>query len=76
MSTWNYRLVKVGPDESGDWEVGIYEVYYDDDGHPHSRTLEPAEFVGADADEVRKALKRAIKATSQAVLDDTEIGGS
>ena len=73
MSTWNYRLVNV-TDDSGDHEVGLYEVYYDDAGHPISRTLDPAEFVGENADEIRKALKRAIKATGQAVLRDSEIG--
>lgn len=74
MSTWNYRLVKIASDLGE--EIVLHEVYYDDDGKPVARTKQPAEFVGASADEVRKALKRAIKATSQAVLDDAEIGGS
>jgi hypothetical protein len=31
MSHWNYRVMK-RENDAGEFEFGIYEVYYDDDG--------------------------------------------
>ncbi len=32
MMTWNYRIMK-RKDEIGEYEFGIYEVYYDENGN-------------------------------------------
>jgi hypothetical protein len=38
--TWNYRVIK-RKNQSGEYDFGIYEVYYDDKGSVVSWTKEP-----------------------------------
>jgi hypothetical protein len=38
--TWNYRVMK-RKNQSGEYDFGIYEVYYDDKGSVVSWTKEP-----------------------------------
>jgi hypothetical protein len=33
--SWNYRVVRT------DQGFGVFEVYYDETGHPHGRTMRP-----------------------------------
>lgn len=42
MSTWNYRVMEFPPDEAGEIVMGIFEVYYDDDGNPRNYSYDPA----------------------------------
>lgn len=75
MSHWNYRIVKVAVDEIND-EFGVYEVYYDDDGKPNARTMEPAGITGDTKEEIISSLIRALASCLDSeVLDDSEIGG-
>lgn len=73
LSYWNYRVVRArgthGP------ELGLYEVYYDDEGAPWARSAEPAQFV-ADLDDeadLAESLRHALRALAEPVLDDTDI---
>lgn len=78
--TWNYRLVRLDEGEeadSGNYEVGVYEVFYDSDDKPVARTVEPASFVGMDRDEVLQALNHAFHdILKYPVLDDSEIAAA
>ena len=80
MSTWNYRIVKTrGEGPLGLWEAyGLYEVYYDAEGYPESRTGALASFA-CDSDEghegILKSLELALKdAGTKPVLDEDDIG--
>lgn len=39
MSCWNYRIMAREYDE--DFYLGVYEVYYDDDGTPNGYSTDP-----------------------------------
>ncbi len=69
MSHWNYRWVEV------EEEIGLYEVYYDDDGKPNGRTQELATFSGATKLEAFDAYSIAGRAMAQPVLRDSDLGG-
>ncbi len=73
MSNWNYRFVAV--DIDGETEIGLYEVYYDDDGKPNGRTKELATFSGSTKMEAWDAYSRAGDALVRPVLKDTDLGG-
>lgn len=68
--TWNHRIVAV--ERNGEIEYGMYEVYYDENGTPISRTEEPATFVGDTWEEVADSVARAY--IGRPVLSDDEIG--
>ena len=68
--TWNYRLVKV--DRDGEPEIGLYEVYYDENGTPVSRTQDLATFAGDTRGQLLDALDFAVKtAATTDALDDS-----
>jgi hypothetical protein len=47
MSHWNYRVIEIEQDVSGEKVVqhGIHEVYYDDSGKPNGYTPDPVAVV-------------------------------
>jgi hypothetical protein len=47
--TWNYRIVLT--EGAHGQSFGLYEVYYDADGRPETRTTDPTSFGGYDVDE-------------------------
>lgn len=69
MTTWNYRVLRY---QSGD--VGIHEVYYDDDGKAVSCTVDEIGAMGADLDELRSDLEHMMRALSLPVLDYDAFG--
>lgn len=71
MSHWNYRFVAV--DIDGATEVGLYEVYYDDEGRPNGRTKELATFSGATKMEAWDAYSRAGDALGKPILTDADL---
>jgi hypothetical protein len=73
MSHWNYRFVEVD-DGKGGTEVGLYEVYYDDDGKPNGRTKELATISGSTRMEAWDALSKAGRALGLPVLRDSALG--
>jgi hypothetical protein len=79
--SWNYRIVRVhhpaGPTYPATIEYGVYEVYYDTEGHPTSRTSQPVGFIGETPEGLMGSLERARRdAMNRPILDDTEIGSS
>lgn len=73
---WNYRLVKVRL--NGFFKIGIYEVYYDQNDKPFSRTTNP---ISIDAfledksqqetvDCLREEFNQILKAFNKPVLND------
>ena len=71
MSHWNYRFVEVVI--NGEREIGLYEVYYDDEGRPNGRTKELATFVGATKMEAWDAYSRAGAALGTPMLTDADL---
>ncbi len=39
--SWNYRLIKMMVGKPPTLRLGLHEVYYDDEGRPHSWTTHP-----------------------------------
>ena len=67
---WNYRIVRV-PNKFGDCEYGLYEVYYNELGHPSMRTSDPVTFVGDSSEEVYNSLRLALDdALNKEYLED------
>ena len=71
MSHWNYRFVAV--ERHGETEIGLYEVYYDDQGKPNGRTDEPAIIAGGTKVGAWDALTKACGAIGQPVLTDADL---
>ncbi len=71
MSHWNYRFVAV--EVNGETEIGLYEVYYDDEGKPNGRTAELATIVGDSKMEAWDALSKASSAVGQPILTDADL---
>lgn len=63
---WGYRVVAV--DKDGRTTYGIYEVYYDDEGQPATRTEAPAEPHGMSLDELRRDYDTMAEAFLQPLL--------
>ena len=53
--TWNYRIIR-----DGEGNLGLHEVFYDDDGAPRSCTQNPISF-GADAEEGKDGIITALE---------------
>ena len=70
--TWNYRIVAIDYDE--EVEYGIYEVYYDDDGKPVSRTLNPVPCVGSAEEELHNSFEYMKEAFGKPILTDKDFG--
>jgi hypothetical protein len=68
MTHWNYRIVKTS-DGAENW-YGIYEVYYNDEGSPWTRTVHSPSF--ASVDEMKWAYSEAL---AHDVINDEEIHG-
>lgn len=72
--TWDYRVVRVHypePDDSeDDVRYQIHEVYYDDDGRAHSRTIHASEPTAETLAGLREELQRMLAALDQPVLVD------
>ena len=65
---WNYRVVKT----AGGY--GVFEVYYDDDGKPISRTEDPIlDFLLEEPEGIREELKTITAACDAPTLLDSEI---
>jgi hypothetical protein len=69
MSFWNYRVVRYA-----DGAMAVHEVYYDDNGSPEGRQIDPATFY-SDADEgldgLVRSLERALaNARENPILED------
>jgi hypothetical protein len=71
--TWNYRVVRL--DYEDDSEYGIYEVYYDDDGKPISRTENPVGCVGVDMQELYDSFQYMSIAFSKPTLTEKDFIG-
>jgi len=73
--TWNYRIVQTETPYGPMW--GLYEVYYDDDGKPTGRTMEPTDFTSdVGPAEIVDALSLALDtALLDGPLGDWEIAG-
>lgn len=68
MAHWNYRVVqRTYP--NGEVLMAIHEAHYENgEEHPGSITVDPVVFVGNTPDEIEKALKKALEATTKPVL--------
>lgn len=64
LNTWGYRMVR-----SAAKHVGIYEVYFDDQGVPSVCTIYPASVVGDTPEELKRSLERMQDAFKHDVLD-------
>lgn len=74
MSYWNYRVLKRTLERPGNLgneiEFGFYEVYYEDDGTPHSCSAEPASPYGGDSlEELQSDLNNMSIALNKPVLN-------
>lgn len=70
--TWNYRVVTR---EVGDHrEIGIYSVYYDDQGHPVGVSEEPARVMQYSLEGLADTLQLMKECMDKPVLDWEEIG--
>ena len=67
--SWNHRVVK--NEKDGEVFYAIHEVYYDDDGNPHSITENPIPAFGKDITEITHNLIHMMSALTKPVLDYT-----
>jgi hypothetical protein len=67
--TWNHRVI-----QHDDGTLGIYEVYYDDDGKPYMWT-EDAFVIGDDADELMEELTRMVACIANDWLEMSDLMG-
>ena len=65
---WNYRVIK-RKYGIGCTIYAIHEVYYTEDGVPHSCTTESVHPIGEDASELKRALLMYTQAFDRPVLD-------
>lgn len=79
--SWNYRIVKRYYTDLRSGEersfYALHEVYYDEDGNPNARTVEPISFQ-CDEEEGPEGIQGSLKialddATKHPVLDDKEL---
>ncbi len=61
--TWNYRVMNTGKN------LGVYSVYYDDDGRITTWSVEPMTPSGQCLEELTKELERFRRALTLPVLD-------
>lgn len=66
--TWNHRVVQ-RPDRYGNPGYAIHEVYYDDEGTPHSCTTDSISPYGETPEDLAAELQRMLKACSLPVID-------
>lgn len=63
MTHWDYRVV-----QQDDGDLGIYEVYYDDNGRPTSISSERVAPSADSADSLRAEYQRLMKSFDREVL--------
>lgn len=66
--SWNYRIMKRKTSES-DFEFGIYEVYYNEDGSVSGHTENSLTPVVDNLEGLKQEIKIMLKAFDQDVLD-------
>jgi hypothetical protein len=66
--SWNYRVLKK-KNESGEYEFGIYEVYYDDNGNIRGSTEMPLTPTCASEDDLLHELTIMMEALKKDTLD-------
>lgn len=67
---WDYRVVAV--DRDGHMTYGIYEVHYDEDGSPATRTEAASEPYGTSLDELRRDYDHMAEAFLQPLLTERD----
>lgn len=75
MSTWNNRVIrKVYEHET---QLGIHEVFYNDEGNPYLVTVNAVGVVGDTLEELEQTLKWMMEALGEPILEysDFEEGG-
>ena len=75
MTTWNYRVVRYD-----DGDLGLHEIYYDDQGKPVMMTEQPVGFVASGEEGVEgliQSLERALQeAQNRPILESRDILGT
>jgi hypothetical protein len=66
---WNYRVMKK-KNESGEYEFGIYEVFYDEEGKMKGCTEEPMTPVCKSAEDLKYELTVMLEAFNKDTLND------
>jgi hypothetical protein len=66
--SWNYRVIKQ-VDAQGNESHGIHEVYYDDQGRPHSCTVKAVSPTEETAEALSHTLIYMMRAFTDPVLD-------
>jgi hypothetical protein len=61
--SWNYRVLQ------NENSVAIYEVYYDENGEPHSCTMSPVSPLAEDVEGLKKDLEKMEQAFDKPVLE-------
>jgi len=64
LKAWSYRMIR-----SAAGYVGIYEVYFDDQGVPCACTIHPVSAVGDTPEELKQSFERMQDAFKHDVLD-------
>jgi len=64
LKTWTYRMIRTAAGY-----VGIYEVYFDDQGAPRACTMNPVSVVGDTPEELKQSFERMQDAFKHDVLD-------
>jgi len=65
--SWNYRLIR--KEHEGEEYFAIHEVYYNEEGVPHSVTQDPVPVLGDTTEEVTHTLIHMLKALTEPTLD-------
>jgi hypothetical protein len=68
--SWNYRIIK---DNDG---LRIFDVYYDEAGHPIATHAVPSYVYGDTVDDLREQLALMSEALVLPILDENEIGNA
>lgn len=68
---WDCRLVRKFYEDSDEEHIAVYEVYYDENDNPISRTENPIHVDGSSLKDVKKYFKTIKKAMKKPVLDDS-----
>jgi hypothetical protein len=67
MSFWNHRVMR-HKKEGKTW-LAIHEVYYNDEGEPHSWTEEPVSLAGECIEDLREELKQILRCLDKPTLE-------
>lgn len=70
--TWNYRVIRKRhhfPGQPDHEELGIHEVYYDEDGNPASVTMDSMKPSGNTLEELAADLRYMVAALNKPILE-------